>query len=185
MSRACNAYTNIVRLCLFTLVLLTPSKGQSQTAEYQVKGAFLYNFAQFADWPPQAFTGTDSPFVIGVLGTDPFGKFLDELLRGETIKGRPVILKRFSRVDEIQAVHILFIHHKFDISASEISSLSTDKNILTIGDAPGFAENGGIICFYTENNKVRFEVNVGAAKAAGLVLSSKLLRLAKICCNTP
>lgn len=173
----------ILSLCL--AIAATPSSAQAPTAEYQVKGAFLFNFAQFTEWPAHAFSAPDAPFVIGILGQDPYGNFLDEFVQGESIHSHPVVVRRFRSVTDIDsAVHLLFVHKDFDILSEELTSLASNKNILTVSDAPGFAQRGGAINFFKENNRVRFEVNVNAARDAHVVLSSKLLRLAKICCNT-
>ena len=166
---------------LFTFSVL-PAWTQTTPDEYQIKGAFLFNFAQFTDWPSGAFSSSDAPFVIGFLGGDPFGKFMEEMVRGETVEKRPILLKRFTRVEDVESVHLLFIHRDFELSRQQIKKLNA-ANVFTIGDTPGFAEKGGIINFFKENNKVRFEVNLEAARTANLVMSSKLLRLAKICCN--
>ncbi|MGC1242621.1 MAG: YfiR family protein [Chryseosolibacter sp.] len=170
-------------LSLFLTVATSLAPAQNPSAEYQVKGAFLFNFAQFTEWPSQVFSAAEDPFVIGILGNDPYGQFLDEFVRGENIRGRPVMVKRFSSIKEIESVHLLFIHNEFQISTEDLTNLAVE-NILTVSDAPGFTKKGGIINFYRENNKVRFEVNVDAARSAHVTLSSKLLRLAKICCDT-
>lgn len=182
ISSVSKALKGLIPLIIFTFSVL-PAWTQTTPDEYQIKGAFLFNFAQFTDWPPGAFPSSDAPFVIGFLGGDPFGKFMEEMVRGETVEGRPILLKRFTRADDIEAVHLLFVHRNFDISRQQIKNLNA-SHVFTIGDAPGFAEKGGIINFFKEDNKVRFEVNLEAAKTANLALSSKLLRLAKICCNS-
>lgn len=173
----------ILSLCL--AIAVTPASAQVPSAEYQVKGAFLFNFAQFTEWPAHTFSAPDAPFVIGILGQDPYGEFLDEFVKGESIHGHPVIVQRFRSVKDIDnSIHLLFIHKEFNIPNEDLAYLANNKNILTVSDAPGFAERGGAINFFKENNRVRFEVNVNATRDAHVVLSSKLLRLAKICCNT-
>ena len=173
----------ILSLCL--AIAVTPASAQVPSAEYQVKGAFLFNFAQFTDWPAHTFSAPDAPFVIGILGQDPYGKFLDEFVQGESIHGHPVVVQRFRSVEDIDnAVHLLFVDKQFDITREDLAHLANNKNILTVSDAPGFAARGGAINFFKENNRVRFEVNVNAAKDAHVILSSKLLRLARICCDT-
>ncbi len=148
--------------------------------EYQIKAVFLFNFAQFVSWPAEAFHDTESPLVIGILGADPFGTQLDEAVRGERIGGRPLVVRRYRRVDEITDCHILFI------SAAEAGQLDgilaklKDRRLLTVGDTDGFNRHGGMVRFVTENHKIRLRINVDAARAADLVISSKLLRPAML-----
>lgn len=148
--------------------------------EHQIKAVFLFNFIQFVDWPSHSFDSVESPVVIGVLGKDPFGSYLDEILAGEVINGRPVTVKRFSGLHEIENCHILYIHNPEPENFSKIFDLLSGKNVLTISDSRDFVEEGGIIRFVKVNNKIQFQINPEAAKRANLVISSKLLRLAEI-----
>lgn len=155
----------------------------AQTAparEYQVKAVFLFNFAQFVDWPPQAFPEAQTPLVIGILGEDPFGAYLDETVRDEKVTNRPLAVQRYRRVEEIKTCHILFISRSESDRLGQILARLKDRNILTVGDADGFARRGGMIGFVTEKNKIRLRINLEAAKAANLIVSSKLLRPAEI-----
>ena len=144
-----------------------------------MKAVFLFNFAQFVEWPTNSFADLQSPIVIGVLGDDPFGNYLDELVRGEQVNHRPLVIKRYTRVEEIKSCQILFI------SASERDRLDSvfqklrGCSILTVGDTEGFASRGGMIRFVVEKNKIRLRINLDSARAANLVLSSKLLRTAE------
>jgi len=148
--------------------------------EYQIKAVFLFNFAQFVDWPPAAFPDATSPLVIGVLGDDPFKGYLDETVRGETVNNRPIVVQRFRRVEEIAACHVLFVSRSETSRLEQILAGLKDRSILTVGDDEDFARRGGMIRFVTDNNKVRLRINVNAAKAAKLTISSKLLRPAEI-----
>jgi hypothetical protein len=148
--------------------------------EYQVKAVFLFNFAQFVDWPPAAFAGAEAPLVIGVLGEDPFGNSLDEVTRDETVGRHKLTVRRYRRVEEIETCHVLFISRSEAARLAEIFTALRGRSILTVGDAEGFAQNGGMIRLLMENNKVRLRINVAAAKAASLTISSKLLRPAEI-----
>jgi hypothetical protein len=155
----------------------------AQTAiskEYQVKAAFLYNFSQFVVWPAEAFPEAQTPLVIGVIGEDPFGAYLDEIVQGEQVNNRPLIVQRFHQVEEIKVCHILFVSQSETKRLEEIFARLKGRNILTVGDIDGFAKQGGMIRFVTEKNKVRFRINVEAAKAAKLTISSKLLKPAAI-----
>jgi hypothetical protein len=148
--------------------------------EYQVKAAFLYNFAQFVDWPPPAFPESQTPLVIGVLGTDPFGAFLDDTVRGEKVNNHPMEIQRFGRVEEIKTCHILFISKSEAAQLEQILASLKGRNILTVSDIDGFAQGGGMIRLVTEKGKTRLKINREAAKAAGLTISSKLLKPAEI-----
>ncbi|HTB80695.1 MAG TPA: YfiR family protein [Opitutaceae bacterium] len=148
--------------------------------EYQVKAVFLFNFAQFVDWPSGTFSSAQAPLVIGVLGDDPFDGFLDETIHDEKVNDHPLIVQRYRRVEEIGACHILFISQSESGRLDRILARLKDRNILTVGDAEDFARRGGMIRFVTENNKIRLRINMDAAKAAELTISSRLLRPAKI-----
>lgn len=147
--------------------------------EYDVKAAFLYNFVTFTDWPADAFNSPDSPYVIGVLGTDPFGTALDEIVDGEQIKGRPLVVRRFARLEEAARCHILFISASETRRLKEILQRLKGQPVLTVGDLPGFAQAGGGIAF-TATTQVGLVINQSALHQAHLAISSKLLRLAQL-----
>jgi hypothetical protein len=148
--------------------------------EYQIKAAFLFNFAQFVEWPTNAFQEATTPLVIGVLGEDPFGASLDETVRGEKVNNRPLVVQRYRRVEDIETCHMLFISQSERNRLEQIFAGLKNRSILTVGDLDGFALRGGMIRFVTEKNKIRLRINLPAAKAAGLTMSSKLLRPAEI-----
>ena len=153
-------------------------RGQTTSPEYHLKAVFLYNFVQFTEWPTNAFSSTNSPVVIGVLGDDPFGSSLEETVRNETTHGRRVAVQRYRRVEDIQECHVLFISRSETRKTGEILARLESRNILTVGETESFAESGGMIGFVVEKNKVRFKINAPAARRVNLTLSSKLLRLA-------
>lgn len=148
--------------------------------EYQLKAIFLFNFSQFVDWPPQAFPDARAPLVIGVLGRDPFGAYLDETVSGETVNNRPLVVRRYGRVEDINTCHILFISRSEADRLERILAGLKDRNILTVADAEGFALRGVMIRLITVENKIRLRINLEAAQAANLRISSKLLRPAEI-----
>src|SRR5437762_9789101 len=132
---------------------LNVSAQSASSREYQVKAVFLFNFAQFVDWPTQAFAEAQTPLVIGVLGEDPFGAYLDETVRGEKVNRRPLSIQRYRQVSEIKTCHVLFISHSETNRLEEILAGLRGRNILTVGDTEGFAGRGGMIRFITEKNK--------------------------------
>jgi hypothetical protein len=155
----------------------------AQTApaqEYQVKAVFLFNFAQFVDWPPQAFPEAQTPLVIGVLGEDPFGAYLDETVRDEKVNNRPLAVQRYRRVEEIKTCHILFISRSEADRLGQILASLKERSILTVSDTEGAAQRDVMIRLVTEKNKIRLRINLQAARAANLTISSKLLRPAEI-----
>jgi YfiR/HmsC-like len=170
---------------LFAMALRSRAEGvdSSDSSEYLIKAGFIYNFAKLVEWPTSSFAQPDSPIVIGILGEDPFGTTLDRIVADKKINGRGFAVKRLKwskDFKDLKDCNILFV------SASEKEHIDSVVDamkwlpILTIGDAPGFARRGGIMNFTLEDNKVRFEVNVEAAKHADLTISSRLLTLARI-----
>ncbi len=148
--------------------------------EYQIKALFLFNFAQFVQWPSAAFARADEPFRIGILGDDPFDGFLDETVRGENIGGHPLVIQRYASVGDVKDCQILFVSRSESAQLGEILDAVKGRNILTVGDMEGFLKSGGIIRFVTEENKIHFRIDLDAAKNVNLVISSQVLRLAEI-----
>ncbi len=165
------------------LGLAPPSSLAAQAArpsEYQVKAVFLFNFAQFVDWPPDAVPDSQAPFIIGVLGSDPFGDLLDATVRGERRGRQSFVVRRYQRIEDVKTCDILFISRP---DADRVQDLLADlkaRPILTVSDADGFAEHGGMIGFVTDRNRIRVKINLAVAQAAHLTISSKLLRVAEI-----
>ncbi len=149
-------------------------------AEYALKAVFLFNFTNFVDWPETAFADSQSAIVIGVLGDDPYGIYLDETVRNEIVNSRPLKVKRFGSTDEIKDCHVLYISHSEEFHAREIVDSLKQRSILTVADADGFGNAGVMIRFATEKKRIRLKIDVEAAKKAELTISSKLLRLADI-----
>jgi hypothetical protein len=166
---------------ILTLLLLSPCKlpANSTAEEYSVKAAFLFHFAQFIDWPPEAFQGANNPLIYCTLGLDPFHGALETALNGKTIGTRTIRVQHFRLLQEIQRCHILFIGAaEKSISPTTLASLQGSP-ILTVGETENFAKDGGMIGFCLEQNKIRFEINLDAAERAKLRISSRLLALAK------
>jgi hypothetical protein len=146
----------------------------------QVEAAFLFNFSQFVDWPPAAFADAHSPIVIGVLGNDPFGPALEEVIRGEVVNGRTLAVRRFRDVEEVSGCHILFVSRSEGPRLEQILQALKGRSVLTVSELEGFALAGGVIRFVLTENRIRLRINLEAARAGGLTLSSKLLRPAQI-----
>ena len=149
------------------------------SSEYQVKAAFLFHFAQFVDWPPEAFKDAGAPLTYCTVGEDPFHGALDASMSGKTIDGRPVRVLHFKLSQEVRPCQILFLgapEKKF-LSATLVNLGASP--VLTVGESQDFIEQGGMIGFLWEDNKVHFEINLGAAERAKLKISARLLTLAK------
>jgi len=156
-----------------------PLEAQAQDAgEYSVKAAFLYNFAKFVEWPPEALGG-GSPVVLGVLGDDPFGASIDQTVAGKTANGRQILIRRLRWGQDLKQCQILFISSSERKRLKQILDALRGSSVLTVGDMEQFSQQGGMIQFVIDQSRVRFEVNVGAAEQARLRLSSKLLALAR------
>jgi hypothetical protein len=173
-----------ISLLLFVALALgtVPQVGESAAApsEDQVEAVFVFNFSRFVTWPPQEFSGPNDPFVIGILGADPFGAHLDEVVRGEQINGHPLRIQRFRSIAELEHCQILFIDHSESGRIGEILTALKGSSTLTVSQADGGAERGIMIQFATENSRIRLRINVEAARSAGLTISSNLLRPAAI-----
>jgi hypothetical protein len=154
--------------------------GAAAPSEDQVEAVFVYNFSRFVTWPPQDFAQPGEPFVIGILGTDPFGAHLDEVVRGEQINGHPLRVQRFRSIAEMEHCQILFIDRSENERIGEILAALNGRSTLTVSQADGAAERGVMIQFATENSRIRLRINVESARAAGLTISSNLLRPAAI-----
>lgn len=147
--------------------------------EYDIKAAFIYNFITFTEWPASAFHSTESPYVIGVVGEDPFGSALDMIVNGERIKGRPLVVRRFRRVDDAHNCHILFVSSSESRRLPDLLRRLRGLPVLTVSDMPGFTVAGGGIGFVS-TAKIGLNINPSAIRAGQLVISSKLLRLAHL-----
>jgi YfiR/HmsC-like len=144
----------------------------------QVEAVFLFYFSQFVDWPAAAFSDERAPIVIGVLGDDPFGGALDQAVAGERVNGRPVVVRRLKSVADTTGCHILYISASEAPELAQILSALKGHNVLTVSDLDHFVQSGGMIRFELVDQHVQLHINPQAAQAAGLKLSSKLLRAA-------
>jgi len=153
---------------------------QEQSKEYQLKAAFLFNFAQFVKWPPDSFTNADAPFYIGILGDDPFGSALEETIQGETINNHRLTVVRAQRIEDLKDCQMIFVSRSEEGHVGEILSQLGSRPVLTVSEVESFARNGGDIDFYLSAGKVRFEINPQSAQRCGLKISSQLLSLGKL-----
>lgn len=153
----------------------------AQQSEYTIKAVFLEHFTRFIEWPDSSQTAdASSPFVLSVIGENPFDSILEQVYAEQRIKNREVIIRYISTPDEISDCHMLFIASSAAEILSEILSNTRDKPILTVSDTNGFAAKGVLINFFLAGDKIKFEINEKAAHESGLVMSYRLLNLARI-----
>jgi hypothetical protein len=172
----------IFSLGVFPARLSAQSTGPT---EYELKAAFLFNFAKFVEWPPSAFANPQSAFLICVLGPDPFGSALDDALLRHSIQGHAVALLRMKRTADMVGCQILFVPASERNRLPEVTAKLRGQSVLVIGENEDFAASGGVIQFALEQNRIRFLINTDAADRSGLKFSSKLLALAKIVRDSP
>ncbi|MBI2189551.1 MAG: YfiR family protein [Acidobacteria bacterium] len=169
-------------VCLaLALYLLGPAGGTGAEAqvvpeEDDVKAAFLYNFAKFVQWPPSTHRSSD--IVIGVLGSPRMLEVLELIARGSRINGSAVVARPFGADDDPRAYHIVFVREEGTWRAREILQRVRHAGVLTVGEAPQFLADGGLIRFYVRDRRVRFEMDPVGAQRDGLRISSHLLSLA-------
>jgi hypothetical protein len=173
----------VALLLLVAVSFLFPAAGprtaradSPQAGEYQVKAAFILNFAGFIDWPDTAHG--NGAFIIAILGRDPFEGAIDSL-NGKTVKGRKVVIKRYDDPEEARDADILFISASEKRALPRIMKTLRNRSVLTVGDSQGFARSGVMISMVMQRKRVGFEINNRAAQQAGIRISSQLLKLAK------
>jgi hypothetical protein len=170
-------------LCVLGVValFLSGTRAQSPSAgEYQVKAAFLFNFAKFVEWPPSSFSDASAPLRICVLGRDPFGEELRNITKEKMVNGRKLEVTQALDLQVARTCHILFIASSETARLKQIFESLRGTDALTVGDTKDFVEQGGMINFVLENSRVQFEVNRKAAEQGGLKISSKLLSVARL-----
>ena len=164
------------------LVLLAfCSAGYSQTvSEYQLKAAYLYNFAKFVEWPADTFAGPNAPLRICVLGQNPFAGDLEQITAGKSVNGRTIQVDHVQGVSQARTCHIVFVSAAKNDEVKRILEGLRGASVLTVGDTKDFVAQGGIINLVLEDNRIRFEVNLKAATEGRLKISAKLLSLARL-----
>jgi hypothetical protein len=164
-----------VLLLLFAGQQLSSAQTMS---EYQVKAAYLYNFAKFVEWPARAFENPTAPIRLCVLNYQSFESELNQMVEGKTVAGRPVAVVPVENGEQSHSCHILFVNSSQDRQVQHIIEVLRDTSVLTVGETIEFVEKGGIISFVLQDDRVRFQVNYKAANRAGLRISSRLLSVA-------
>ena len=145
---------------------------------YQVKALILFNFTKYVDWPPQAFAGTNTPITIGIYGETKMGEALRHVVAGKSAGSRAIVVRQIQSAEDFSQCQILFIGDSAAPQMGEILDKVRAWPVLTVGEDAAFAQNGGIINFVLRNGNVRLEIDLAAAKKAGLTISSRLLAVA-------
>ncbi len=148
-----------------------------QPSDYQVKAAFLLNFTKFVEWPVAAFENARSPITICLLGDDPFEGSLDDLVKGESVGGRKLAVRRIRRAPPPKTCQVLFADRRGEEIYKIVSSIGA--GVLTVGEGDSFLRDGGIIAFVAEGRHIRFDINQKAAADASLSISARLLNVAR------
>ena len=167
----------LLSLLFFRVGILADAQEDSQPTEYQIKAAFIFNFAKFVEWPAAAFPKASSPIIVGVLGENPFHDTLEKTIKNKTVDEHPVVVREFRAATDATNCHILFISSSEKARLPQILKQLNGRSVLTVAEMPGFTEAGGMINFVPEGTKIRFQINNDAANGAGLKVSAKLLNL--------
>lgn len=170
------------RLCVlgWLAVLSVTSSGATAPSEYRVKAVFLFNFARFVDWPAVTFVSASAPFALCVYGDDPFGPDLDAVVNGESIAGRPMVVRRLHEPQDVSGCQIVFIADSADRELESVLAALGHRATLTVSDLEGAAQRGAMIRMMTVGGHVRLRINIDAVRAAHLTMSSNLLRAAEV-----
>ena len=163
---------------VFLALRLASAADSRPLEEYKVKAAFLYNFARFVEWPAAAFLGLDDPLTICVLGDDPFGRTLDEIVAGKKLDSHAFAVRRISDARNVAGCRILFVSSSERKRVLASIAAASEQGLLTVGESCNPTAEGMIINFTVEDGKVRFEINRDAAERSNIRLSSRLLSLA-------
>jgi len=165
-------------LCTFTLLAQTTAK------EYRIKAAFLFNFAKYVEWPPDTFKDANSPLTYCTIGDDPFQGVLDESLNAKSVGTRPLRVQHLSPPENFQGCQILFIGTNEKKRITAVLETLKLSPVLVVGESNHFVQQGGTVGFLSEDNTIRFEVNLDVAQRARLNISATLLSVAKTVINT-
>ncbi len=162
------------------LAVLAAAVLPQDVGEYEVKAAYLYNFAIHVEWPAEAFVEKNSPIVLCVLGNGPAGGTIERVLKGKTAQDRPIDVTRAGTPEEIRSCHILFVPGSEEQDFEKALQALKEPSVLVVGESEGLAQRGAVLNFFMERSRVRFEANVEAAERSKLKIGAKLLKIARI-----
>jgi hypothetical protein len=162
------------------LLVLSPAAGAdvAHSKEYQIKAAFVLNFAKFLEWPENRFASDQQPIAIGIIGPTPLAAELESIVKDRKVHGRSVLVRTASSADDVRNVHLLFVGAGESAVFATVKDTAQNSGVLTVGESPEFEAAGGMITFIIEGDKVRFAINMGSAEQAHLRISAQLQQLA-------
>jgi hypothetical protein len=154
---------------------------QEEKDPLDVKAAWLKNFAQFVDWPASRFANEKTPFVLGVIGDNPFGKRLEELASRNQVKKRRIELRAIKEIKDVDQCHMVFVCASEAERVAEVLKHAETNSVLTVSDMAGFVASGGMIQLCQKGKQIQFEVNQRKGMDARLVFDQRFCALAKPC----
>lgn len=164
---------------LVSLALPAAADNSPRSPEYLIKAAYLYNFAMFVEWPSDAFASPEAPLVIAIVGSDPFGSAIDHAVENKRISKRRIVVERVQAQQDLKHCQIVFVPASDRARIAELAQRLQSQPILIVDDAPEPGKRAGAVEFVVDDNKVGFAINLSQAKRSRLVISSKMLGLAK------
>lgn len=148
-------------------------------SEYEVKAAFVLNFASLVEWPSDSFQGGDE-LKVGILGDADYVEEVRSWLDGRSARSRVIRAQRLSSLARLEDQHVVFVTESAASKVETVHEVVAGASVLLVGETEGFAERGGAINFYVEESRIRFEVNPKAVRDAGLRVSSRLFSVARV-----
>lgn len=178
--RSSCAWWRVLALWILLSVWSVSAEEPKSFSPYQVKAVYVFNFTKFVYWPEDVVAPTNAPFVIGIVGEDPFGAALDDVVHGESVHKRAIVIQRFRSDETITNCQILFIAQSEQARLQDVLEQVKGRVMLTVADMPQAADHGVMINLPVVQGSVKMEINQKAAESARLQVSGKLLSLAKI-----
>lgn len=169
-----------ILLSLLATLAVAAAAPAQEFRETDLKAVFLLRFGSFMQWPVPTAGNSDAAFTIGVLGDDPVAAVLEQAVQGETVAGRPVRVERYRNVGQVSGCEILFISRTKREHLPRILDVMRGRPVLTVSDIEDFTERGGMVGLTSDERRIRLRINVGAARQAGISISSKLLRVVEV-----
>lgn len=171
------AASRILSTCLALTLIASMQAVEQEPLEYRVKAAFLLNFTRFVEWPASAFSDSEAPIAICIIGEDPFGGDIDQIVAGEVVGTRKVEVHRIKTPPAPKSCQVIYVGKPDPGAPATLSALG--PGVLVVGDGDALLREGGMIAFIIDNRRVRFNINQSAAEKAGLKLSARLLAVAR------
>jgi len=174
----------ITGLAVLLVSALTPlayaDTSPKVVSDYKVKAALLAQFLRYVEWPDSDHQNS-SEISIGIIGEDPYGRFLDRTLYGQTVDGRPVSIRRYTKVDDLRPVHVLIIGESSRFKPIDVFKKARRWSVLTVGEGEKFSDQGGIVAFVTDaaNSRVRFHLNLSEARKKKIAIYPRLAKWAE------